>query len=172
MNKYIKKTKLSIYGLGNFGYAFLKHFDRKHTGLNIYGYDRDKTLMAHLRKERTHLSLYQDYKVSRSVIFANNVKELLEDCDILVLAIPSNATREVMKIIKPYLPNGISIVNTSKALDYQSGKRLSQIVRAELKNKNFKYALFAGGTIAADLFKHNLWARLWHVKIKKSCLLW
>ncbi|MFA6272558.1 MAG: NAD(P)H-dependent glycerol-3-phosphate dehydrogenase [Patescibacteria group bacterium] len=155
MNKDDKKIKIAIYGLGNFGYAFLKHFDRKHTDLLIYGFDRDKKLIEHLKKDRTHLSLYQEYRVSKDVIFADSMKELLDDCDILVLAAPSHATREVIKKIKPYLPNDIIIVNTSKALDYQTGGRLSEIIYKELRGMNYQYALFAGGTIAADLFRHE-----------------
>ncbi|MBU0613464.1 NAD(P)-binding domain-containing protein [Patescibacteria group bacterium] len=150
-----KKTNISIYGLGNFGYALLKHFDKK-LGINIVsGYDRNKTLLAHLMKERSHLSLYKEHRVSKNVIFAKNTKELLADCDILVLASPSHATREVIKKVKPYLTEGISIVNTAKALDYQTGKRLSEIIKKELNSKDYKYALFAGGTIASDLFKQE-----------------
>ena len=149
------KIKLSIYGLGNFGYAFLKHFDKKRADLTLSGFDRDKDLISHLKKEHTHLSLYKDYKVSNDVIIANNAKQLLENCDILVLAVPSYATREIIRKVKPYLPNNITIVNTSKALDYQTGKRLSIIVKEELGKTDYKYALFAGGTIAADLFKHE-----------------
>jgi glycerol-3-phosphate dehydrogenase (NAD(P)+) len=155
MNNNRKKIKISIYGLGNFGYAFLKHFDKKREDLKICGYDRDRDLVSHMEKKRAHLSLYSEYKVSKKVIIAHNTKQLLDDCDILVLAVPSHATREVIRKVKPYLPNNITIVNTSKALDYKTGKRLSVIVKEELKKTNYKYALFAGGTIAADLFKHE-----------------
>jgi len=35
--------KISIYGLGNFGYAILKHFDNKsNEGISIHAYDRNK----------------------------------------------------------------------------------------------------------------------------------
>ncbi|MFA6524969.1 MAG: NAD(P)H-dependent glycerol-3-phosphate dehydrogenase [Patescibacteria group bacterium] len=155
MSNDTKKIKIAIYGLGNFGYAFLKHFDRKRTDLLIYGFDRNKKLIENLKRERTHLTLYQEYKVSKDVIFANSIKELLSDCDILILAAPSYATREVIKKIRLFLPDNIIIVNTSKALDYQTGSRLSEIIKQELKGKNYKYALFAGGTIAADLFRHE-----------------
>lgn len=155
MGKDNNKIKVSIYGLGNFGYAFLKHFDKKRANLVICGFDRDKSLVSHLKKERSHLSLYRDHRVSKDVTFANDVKQLMQDCNILVLAVPSYATREVIRKIKPHLPHAITIVNTSKALDYQTGKRLSVVVKEELKNITYKYALFAGGTIAADLFKHE-----------------
>lgn len=155
MNNNSKKIKISIYGLGNFGYAFLKHFDRKRESMTIYGYDHNKKLVEHLQKYRTHLTLYHEFKASNEIVFSSNIKDLLADCDILVLAAPSQATREVIRRVKPYLPAGIMIVNTSKALDYQTGHRLSEIIRKELKGLNYHYALFAGGTIAADLFRHE-----------------
>jgi len=155
MKKDTPKLKLAIYGLGNFGYAFLKHFDKKKKNLVIYGYDQNKKLLLYLKNNRRHLFLHQEYKVSKGIVFAESVQELLNECKILVLAIPSSATREVTGKIKPYLLPGIIIVNTAKALDYKTGKRLSRIIKDELKKIHYYYAQFAGGTIASDLFKHE-----------------
>jgi len=47
------------------------------------------------------------------------------------------------------------IVNTAKAFDLRSGKRLSEIIGEELRNINFDYAFLAGGTITKDLFVHE-----------------
>ncbi len=154
-NKHKKIIKISIYGLGNFGYAFLKHFDKKPENYIITGFDRDKRLVAHLKKHQNHLFLHRDYKVSGDIIFAKNEQELLSACDYLVLAVPSSATRQVIRKLKPFISNGLTIINTAKALDNKTGKRLSQIIRQELKDVKYNYALFAGGTIAADLFKHE-----------------
>ncbi len=150
-----KKTKISIYGLGNFGYAFLKHFDKKPENFTVCGFDRNEDLIANLKKNHRHLFLHEDYQVSDNILFAHNPEELLSDCNILLLAVPSSATREIVKKLKPFIPQDLIIVNTAKALDYKTGQRLSKVINEELNDLNYRYALFAGGTIASDLFKHE-----------------
>lgn len=147
--------KVSVYGLGNFGYAILKHLDRKlPKDIGIHAYDRNRNLNKFLKKNRRHLYLHKSVKISNRIIFENDVKSLMLNCDVLVLAINSDATREVMRKIRKYV-NDLIIINTAKALDYKTGKRLSQIIRQQLSNKKFSYALLAGGMIAKDLFNHE-----------------
>jgi len=148
--------KISIYGLGNFGYAILKHLDSKdNKDFSLHGYDRNKKLMNHLRRNHKHLYFHKSIKVSKLIRFDKSVKELMENCDMLILAINSDSTREVLRKIKNHINKKLVIVNTAKALDYQTGKRISQVIRKELNRIDYDYALLAGGTIAKDLFSHE-----------------
>ncbi len=147
--------KVAIYGIGNFGYALLKHLDnKKDSSMVITAYDRKEKLRDSLSTHRSHTLLHKTIKISERIIIASSVKELVDDADILVLAANSEATREVVATIKPYLSKNAIIVNTAKALDFKTGKRLSEIIFQELGDEKKEYALFAGGTIAKDLFNH------------------
>jgi glycerol-3-phosphate dehydrogenase (NAD(P)+) len=149
-------TKISIYGLGNFGYAILKHLDSKNDKkIQLYSFDRNKELVNSIKTTRKHPFLHKSIKISNRIIFTSNVKSLLLDCDILILAIPSKSLRSVLQKIKPHINQKLIIVNTAKALDYRTGKRLSEIADEELKDKLFDYSLIAGGTIAKDLFNQE-----------------
>jgi len=148
--------KISVYGIGNFGYAILKHLDSKDgKDFSLHGYDRNKKLILNLKKNRKHLNHHKSIKISKMIRFEDDIKNLIENCDILILAINSEATREVIQKIKKHINKKIIIVNTAKALDFKTGKRISQIVDEELKNVKYEYALFAGGTIAQELFSHE-----------------
>ncbi len=151
-----KTIKVSIYGIGNFGYAMLKHFDGKqHESIKVTAYDRNQTVLESLKTNHSHPFFHKSVKISDYINFARNFNELLDDCDVLILAVSSDATREVAQNIKPFIKKPLVIVNTAKALDYQTGKRLSEIVDEELREVSYTYALVAGGTIAQDLFKHE-----------------
>lgn len=153
-NKTMKKV--SIYGIGNFGYALLKHLDKKDSrDFVLQAYDRDKELINFLDKNREHAYFHKGQKVSVRIAFAKNPAELLANCDILILAVTSNAVKTVLKNIKQHINKKIIIVNTAKALDWDSGQRISEIADEELKGKNYNYALLSGGTIAKDLFNHE-----------------
>lgn len=152
--------KISIYGIGNFGFAILKHLSKKNGGNKnyiLYAYDRNNKIINYLKNKRKHLLHHKNIKISKNVIFTNSIKKLTENTDILILAVTSNAIEEVVKKIKPYINNNLIILNTAKAIDSETGKRPSEIILETINNKKNPplIAMLAGGTIASDLFEHE-----------------
>ena len=145
---------VAIYGIGNFGYAFLKHLENKRSQyFTIRAYDRNQELIQKLQTARSHLYFHKSVRIGKSVNFVKSPEQLLANADVLILAVASNATREVLTDIRPILEQKTVLLNTAKALDYETGERLSEIA-AGIASPNI-YAAVAGGTIAKDLFKHE-----------------
>lgn len=151
--------KVSIYGIGNFGFALVKHLSKKAAKgqFFLHAYDIDRRLRESLRKEGRHLIHHRDIRISKNVVIEENPKNLAGGADILILAVTSNAIREVVKGIKSYINKKIIILNTAKALDSQSGERFSVIISDSLKDMKYPFsiAMIAGGTIAKDLFNEE-----------------
>lgn len=146
---------ISIYGIGNFGYALLKHLDNKNSSnFSLSAFDRNTELVSHLNAKRSHLYFHKGVCVSENIDFVSNIDALVKDCDVLILAISSNATNDILVKIKSKIKPKTIIVNTAKALDYTNGRRLSEVVADIIGSAN-PYALIAGGTIAKDLFQHE-----------------
>lgn len=147
---------VGIYGIGNFGYAIVRHLDRKNIhDLHLHAYDRNEDVRNSLTKHLFHPELPKKYTVSERVTIHATPRNLIEQSDIIILAVASNATREVCAHIKKYVKSPVIIANTAKALDYKEGYRLSELVREILGDKLEAYAVLAGGTIAADMFEHE-----------------
>jgi len=148
---------LALVGLGHFGYAWLRHFDRKNDPkLRIRAYDINEKVVESLHTTRKHPYLHPTISIQSPYIsFEKNKETLMHDCDTLLLSVASEATRPVMQAIKPYINQKLMIVNTSKALDAQTGQRLSVVINEELTGIPYRYALLAGGTIAEDLFNEQ-----------------
>lgn len=145
---------IAIYGLGNFGYSFLRYFDRKNDGsLILTAYDHKPERIVYLRRHRRHPILYANTKLSTNINFVDNTKDLIENCDIVIVAVPSTATREAMNIINKTAKKPLVVINTAKALHSKTGERLSQISQRELENFNHQYAVISGGTVASDIFE-------------------
>jgi glycerol-3-phosphate dehydrogenase (NAD(P)+) len=151
---------VSILGLGNFGYALLKHLSKKQeTAGNflLYGFDNNKELMDYLRAEGRHLYHHKNVIINGNIIFADNLKELTSVADVLILAVPSDSIRDLFIEIKNYIKKELIILNTAKALDNATGQRLSVVIKELLGelSQHVYIAMFAGGTIASDLFGHE-----------------
>lgn len=145
---------ISIYGIGNFGYAFLKHLDDKNTDeqYKLTAYDYKPERVEYLNQHRSHPVLHPETSLSDDIVFTNDIGEMIADADIVLLAVPSPTTREALQNIRQHATRPVTIVNTAKSLDIATGQRLSEVAAEELAGVDAKYALIAGGTIASDLF--------------------
>ena len=152
--------KISVCGIGNFGFALLKHLSKMNRSkdFTLYAYDRNKELVEYLRIKKKHLIHHENIRISDDIIFTNDIREIVDNVDILILAVNSDAIREVLNNLKSYINNNLIILNTAKALDVETGMRFSEIISACLKDVNYSIsvAMLAGGTIAKDLFNHEL----------------
>lgn len=148
--------RISLYGIGSFGFALLRHLSNKAGKgiLEIKAYDRDEDLRRSLKKDRKHLIQHKNIRISRKIKIVDNEKSLLVDADILILAVTSEVVREVIFRCRPFIAKDLIILNTAKALEPSTGLRCSQVVGEALGGLGceIKIAMFAGGTIAQDLF--------------------
>jgi len=146
--------KVLICGLGNFGYAILKHLDRhKRSQYQIYAFDRNPKVMARLRGYRRHLRIKPDHKISKDIILPSNLEEVFPVIDILILAITAASIPEVLKQLNQLSRQRkkLLIINTAKALAPKTGERLEKIIAQQLIHPH-TYVCIAGGTIAEDLY--------------------
>lgn len=146
---------IGMYGVGAFGYAILKHLDEKQSDDSLIAYDHASTILDSLKSKRAHPYFHPHSTVSGRPRFVDSPEELLAQTDIIVLAVSSDSTREVAQAVREHAKPGVIIVNIAKALDKQTGKRLSLVVSEVLDGFEYHYALLAGGTIADDLFRHE-----------------
>ena len=147
--------KISIYGLGQFGYALLKHLDVNNNGrYHLFANARNLDLLSYLRQHRRHQYLYPAVEVSDTIIFEDDPCALAMGSDVIILAVKSDAIREVLSQMKSVLKKGVIILNTAKALA-DEGEPISQVVSDVMAGYPYEYAILAGGTIASDLFRHE-----------------
>lgn len=146
--------QVGIYGIGSFGYALLRHLEQKAPGqIALRGFDRNDQIRAALRESRRHPYHEAATAVSPHVAIVDSVADLLDGLDVLVLAVTSESTRQVVGNIAAEKWSGpLTIVNTAKALDFQTGRRLSEITFETLGgDRPAIYAALAGGTIAGEV---------------------
>jgi len=139
-----------------FGFALAHHLGVKYLENKentIVTYDSNSELMRHLETDRSHPYHFKDKKLPKNVYFARTKKELIEDADVVILAVTSQAIREIIKEIKAYLKDNIIIVNTAKALEIGTNKLFSEVIEEGISNttSNYTIAKLSGGTFAEDL---------------------
>lgn len=148
--------RVKVLGLGNFGFAILKHLDRKNNGAyQLSGFARNPSVVDHLSKKHKHPYFPNISPLSKETTFENDLKEFVKDADFLVMAVPSKAISEVLETVKDDMNGKVTIINTAKALHQETGERLSEVVSKVLKGRDYFYSLITGGTIAQDMMEGN-----------------
>jgi glycerol-3-phosphate dehydrogenase (NAD(P)+) len=93
---------------------------------------RDLVLVDSIRASGTNEQYLPGIALPNSVRTTNSLQEATEGAGCIVLAVPTNAIREVTREIKSLLPPNALIVSAAKGLEEQSGKRMSEVITEEL----------------------------------------
>ena len=139
--------KIAVIGLGCWGLVLTKLLTDNFNV--VYGWSRkedlsDELLMA--KKVSRPFSVELDKKVN----ITSDMKEAIEDADIILLVVSTSAIRPDCKQLKEAgIKNEQILVNTSKGLELPSLKRMSEVIKDELPNQ--KFAILSGPTLAKEV---------------------
>lgn len=151
----MNEMKIGIVGVGMFGFALARYLGKKYEkdkSIEIMAYDKNKNLIRHLQEYRVHLYHFKNKRLPQNIELTTNKKELTENSELIIMAVPSQAVRETTREIKNYLENDVIILNTAKALETKTAKIFSEVIAEELGD-NLKYTIakLSGGTFAEDI---------------------
>lgn len=126
--------KITILGCGAYGTALANMFLENKCEIKMWNKFGD--IFDNLRQE------YQD------IYFTTNLEESLEDCELLVIAIPVAFIESVAKELANYY-NNQDILIASKGISIDDGLLATEILKKELKTDNL--GAISGGTFAVDM---------------------
>lgn len=121
-------AKITILGCG-YGTAL---------GVLYTKYGHDVTTWTKFENEAEELRTLREHKrLLPGVMLPDDLKvttdpACVSDADIVVVCIPSKFYREAVRTVKPFVDKNTIIVNASKGLEEDTGKRLSEIILEEL----------------------------------------
>ena len=144
-------VKISVIGSGGWGIALAILLHKNGHNLTIWSFDKKEAEeLKTTRENKTKLSnilLPEDIKVT------DNLKEAVNDKDILILAVPSKAIRSVSKSLKNIIKDNQIIVNVAKGLEEDTLETMTDIIEEELKGKKTQVAVLSGPSHAEEVGK-------------------
>lgn len=140
---------VAVIGSGSWGTALsLVLSDSKHN-VTLWGLESE---IANIYKDNYENKAYLPGVILPSTIkITGDISEALASVDLIVLAVPSQAVREVCCNIRPYLKGNPVIVNTAKGLEIKSLSRLSQVIQEELPLHSNNIGVLSGPSHAEEV---------------------
>ena len=138
--------KISVIGAGSWGTTLAILLGEK--GFDVKLWARREELANEIESKRENLQYLPGIKIPDKLIVDHSLKNVINSSEIIITVIPSEFLRKTIKEINPYFSNQI-IVSATKGLEYNTGKRMSEVIQDELGN--VKVAALSGPNHAEEV---------------------
>ena len=139
--------KIGILGAGAYGMAMASVFDNNGHKIKIWSNSEEEVNLL----LTNHKSNKIDYIIPDDFVITTDMKLVVMDADIIVIAVPSEFVRNVCIKLNKYFKEEQIICIASKGIENNSCLFMDDVVRQCIKTDNI--AVISGGTFAEDMVK-------------------
>lgn len=139
--------KIGILGAGAYGMAMTSVFDNNGHKIKIWSNSEEEVNLL----LTNHKSNKIDYIIPDDFVITTDMKLVVMDADIIVIAVPSEFVRNVCMELNKYFKEEQIICISSKGIENNSCLFMDDVVRQCIKTDNI--AVISGGTFAEDMVK-------------------
>lgn len=140
--------RVSIIGGGSWGTAIAQLLARNRHQPLIYL--RDREVQDNINNNHINQKYFPGHRLPTSIKATLELKEAISFASIIILAVPTHATREIMEKMSPLLKEKQVIISTAKGFEEGSHLRNSEIIR---EYTNLPVAVLSGPTHAEEVIK-------------------
>lgn len=139
--------KIGILGGGGWGTSLGLHLYRKKFNVTIWVHSKE-TLKI-IKETKENIFYLPGFIIPNEIELTNNIDEVIENCEVIFIVVPSQHVREVLlSIDKNKIRNKIFLI-ASKGIEMKTGKRMSEIIEEVLETKN--YAILSGPNFSKEV---------------------
>jgi len=140
--------KIGVLGAGSWGMAIADLLAQNDHDVTLWEFDRRE--YGKLVKYRGQPDKLKNFKLIPSIKITNDLVEALYDVSLVVLVVPSQCLRSVLKSIKS-IPDITGLVHLSKGVETGTLQRMSEIIENELKPNPALVAVLSGPSHAEEV---------------------
>ncbi len=135
--------KIAIIGGGAWGTALAQAFSLKS---DVTIYEQDQLAVSSINTNHENEVYLKGHDLNKEIKATSNLEDI-KDCQIIVIAVPSQYVQDIAIKLKAIISKDADIIICSKGFA-SSGKLLSQVIEEELKG--FNYGVLVGPSFAVD----------------------
>ncbi|MBJ6761072.1 NAD(P)-dependent glycerol-3-phosphate dehydrogenase [Myxococcaceae bacterium JPH2] len=140
----------SVIGSGSFGTALANVLAVNCERVQLWG--REPATVEAINTRHENATYLPGIPISERVHATTNLEEALTGSELVVLATPSHATREVMARAKAFLPRHVPIITVSKGIENESLLTMTELLEDCLPEEFHPYlAVLSGPSFAKEL---------------------
>jgi glycerol-3-phosphate dehydrogenase (NAD(P)+) len=142
--------RAAVLGSGSFGTALANTLAINCTEVRVWG--REASAVEAINQGHQNPAYLPGIRLSERVRATSDLTDALDGAELVVVAIPSQAVREVMKRALPWLPQQIPIVTVAKGIENGTLMTMTQVLEDCLPEVFHPYlAILSGPSFAKEL---------------------
>lgn len=123
------KLKVGLLGGGSWG-TTVASLTAKNTDTILWA--RNKETVDEINTYHRNSKYLPDAKLNENLRASNSIQEVVENADVLIMGVPSQHFRQVLREAKPFIRPWIPIVSLAKGLELGTKMRMTEIIAQEL----------------------------------------
>ncbi len=125
----MKKLKVGLIGGGSWG-TTVASLVARNTDISMWA--RSEDTVKEINKKHTNKKYLPGAVLPKNLVAHHDLESVVAGADVLVMGVPSNSFREVLKSLAPFLRPWVPVVSLTKGLERGTDLRMTEIVEAEL----------------------------------------
>jgi glycerol-3-phosphate dehydrogenase (NAD(P)+) len=139
---------IAILGNGGFGTALAIVLQRAGHGVRLWGHDADYT--ASIARTRRNPRYLAEAVLAPEIEVGSSAARVLADAQVVLVAVPAQHVRGVLRALQAHLVPGVPMVSLSKGIEQTTGKRPSEVI-AEVSGVRAPVLVLSGPSHAEEL---------------------
>ncbi|HEV7746156.1 MAG TPA: NAD(P)H-dependent glycerol-3-phosphate dehydrogenase [Pyrinomonadaceae bacterium] len=146
--------RVAVIGAGSWGTALAILAAR--AGHEVQLWSHNVAVVEAINRERFNPRYLTTALIPTNVTATNNIIGVIDSAELVVLAAPSHATRELLNAMLPALRAEMIVVSATKGIEIDTGKRISQLV-AEIVPQEIRprFASLSGPSFAKEVAENH-----------------
>jgi len=104
-------------------------------GREVRLWSRNTKVVDEINREHVNSAYLAPHEIPSSVQASADVDEVVSGAEIVILAAPSHATRELLARLRDLVEPEVVFVSATKGVEFETGKRISEIVSDVLEGR-------------------------------------
>lgn len=143
----MQTQKITVLGAGSWGTALALLLARNAHAVTLWG--RNASHQQQMAEQRCNPYFLADFPFPDNLTITSDLASAVTTADLILIAIPTEGFRDLLKTIKPYLSAKTNLIYTTKGFESGTNQLLHQVIAAELGN--IKNALLTGPSFAKEV---------------------
>lgn len=124
------KLKVGLLGGGSWG-TTVASLTARNCPTKIWA--RDQKTVDDINKNHRNEKYLPGANLTKSLIATNTIKKTVEEADVIVMGVPAQNFRQVLREARPYIRPWIPIISLAKGLETGTRMRMTEIIEAEMQ---------------------------------------
>jgi glycerol-3-phosphate dehydrogenase (NAD(P)+) len=143
------EPKIAVIGAGSWGTAFATIPAEK--GVETVLWARRSELADEINARHANPAYLEGFELPASLLATSDLEKALHAADVVVMAVPSHAFREVFRQAAPLIDGVPPVVSLTKGIEQGTLRRMTEVVAEEADLSSDRLAVVSGPNLAKEV---------------------